>query len=305
MATLNRAVIHHTANSGDFTVTTLEGSKSRVRGTQNWHMDNNGWCDIGYHFMIDKFGNIFEGRYGSMTSIPLGTHDAVHQNSFGFSMLGYFHSPYNQSPPTVMRSRLYDLIAWRMPTGWNPYGASTYNGKSVGTLAAHRDAVSSACPGDIMYNNYITSNVNGGEARVGVGNRRLNEVVVDNSNGGFSVVGTWPTGTSALDKYGSNYRFHDTAEVSQPATWATSLPSTRNYSVYAWWSVGSNRSTGAPYIVSHAGGTSTVYANQQVSGGQWVLLGTWNMNAGSNNVKLSCWAFTGYVVIADAVKWKP
>src|SRR5688572_21742670 len=54
MATLNRAVIHHTANSGDFTVTTLDGSKARVRGTQNWHMDNNGWCDIGYHFMIDK-----------------------------------------------------------------------------------------------------------------------------------------------------------------------------------------------------------------------------------------------------------
>src|SRR5688572_23149356 len=55
MSALTRAVIHHTANSSDFTVTTLEGSKARLRGTQNWHMDNNGWCDIGYHFLIDKF----------------------------------------------------------------------------------------------------------------------------------------------------------------------------------------------------------------------------------------------------------
>src|SRR5688572_26047532 len=106
MATLNRAVIHHTANASDFNVTSVEDSKARVRGTQNWHMDNNGWCDIGYHFLVDKFGNLFEGRYGAMTSIPLGTHDGVNANSFGFSMLGYFHSPYNHSPSSTMRGRL-------------------------------------------------------------------------------------------------------------------------------------------------------------------------------------------------------
>lgn len=129
------------------------------------------------------------------------------------------------------------------------------------------------------------------------------DIIVDNTSSAFSVVGSWSTGTSSTDKYGTDYRYHSTAAVSEPATWAPSL-STRSYAVYAWWPAGTNRSATAPYIVHYNGGTTTVSVNQQINGGKWNLLGTWNFTSG-NNVQLSCWTTAGYNVMADAIKFVP
>jgi murein DD-endopeptidase MepM/ murein hydrolase activator NlpD len=125
---------------------------------------------------------------------------------------------------------------------------------------------------------------------------------VDNSSAGFSVTGTWSAGSSATDKYGGDYRYHSTAAVSAPAQWATTLNGTATWNVKAWWPQGSNRSTTAPYVVQHAAGTTTINVNQQINGGKWNLLGSWNMG-GAVTVKLSCWTGTGYIVVADAVRW--
>ncbi len=129
-------------------------------------------------------------------------------------------------------------------------------------------------------------------------------VIVDNSSAGFSVTGTWASGSGSTDKYGGDYRYHSTAAVSEPASWTASLGSTKTYGVYAWWAQGSNRSTTAPYIVYHSTGSTTVNKNQQSGGGTWNLLGNFSLNAGSNQVKLSCWTTTGFIVLADAVKWQ-
>ena len=131
----------------------------------------------------------------------------------------------------------------------------------------------------------------------------VSEIVVDNTSAAFSVTGSWSTGTSSTDKYGSDYRYHSTQAVSEPATWAPSL-SSGNYAVYAWWPQGSNRCASAPYIVHYNGGSATIYENQQANGGKWNLLGTWSF-ANGNNVQLSCWQATGYVVMADAIKFVP
>lgn len=168
MSGLNRAVIHHTASTGDYNVSNIEDSKVKVRAIQNFHMDVNGWSDIGYNFLVDKLGNTFEGRYGSMTSWAKGIHDGTNYNSFGFNVLGYYHPPYNQLATIASRSALYDVIAWRMPNGWSPYGAGSYAGKTVGFVAGHRNVKSTSCPGDGIYNHYITNDVHGGEARNGI-----------------------------------------------------------------------------------------------------------------------------------------
>lgn len=187
MANLTRATIHHTANQGDFNTTGIESSKANVRATQNYHMDVNGWCDIGYHFLVDKFGNIFEGRSGSMTSLPKGAHDSVNTDSFGFNLMGYFHTPYNNDPPGPMRDALYKVIAWRMPSAWSPYGGSTYGGVgNVGKLCGHRNVKSTACPGDLVYNPYITGNLNGGEARDRVNSYKNNGSVALNNRVGLA-----------------------------------------------------------------------------------------------------------------------
>ena len=131
------------------------------------------------------------------------------------------------------------------------------------------------------------------------------EIIVDNTSAGFTASANWYTGTSASDKYGTNYRYRSTAAVSDAATWSYTVPQTRQYEIYAWWSVGGNRSKTAPYVVAHAGGTKTVNKNQQTSGGSWQSLGVYTLNAGANNVKLSCWTTAGFVVIADAVRIVP
>ncbi len=155
-----------------YDTTSLETSKGKVRAVQNLHMDVNGWADVGYHFLVDKLGNIFEGRQGSMTSIPRGAHDGANNSSFGFSTLGYFHPTYDQFPTPELRNALYDVIAWRMRSGWSPYGSGSYNGATVGFLDGHRVVKATACPGDRWYFPYITSNVSAGESRNDISVRR-------------------------------------------------------------------------------------------------------------------------------------
>jgi hypothetical protein len=299
IAALTRAIIHHTAGAGEYT-TDLEVGKSKVRGVQNYHMDVQGWCDVGYHFLFNAGGHIYEGRVGSMSSLPRGAHDACNDNSFGFSNLGYYHPPYNQTYTAAQKNANEACIAWRMPSGWNPSGSSTYCGNSVFFVDGHYKVVPTACPGDIIIPQL-------GSVRSGVIAKRSCSTGktardVDNSSGGFSVTGTWSTGSSSTDKFGADYRFHSTAPVSEPAQWATTLNTTATWNVKAWWPQGANRSTTAPYIVTHGGGTTTVNKNQQVNGGSWQLLGSWSMG-GAINTKLSCWTGTGFVVVADAIRW--
>ncbi|MCX7719336.1 MAG: N-acetylmuramoyl-L-alanine amidase [Candidatus Sumerlaeaceae bacterium] len=306
MAALNRAVIHHTAQPNDWNTNSQAESAALVRAIQNLHMDSNGWADIGYHFLVDKLGNRFEGRYNSINGWPRGAHDNVNTNSFGFNVMGYMHTPYNQSPTTAQRQALYDLIAWKIPNPFTGYGAGTYNGATVGYLCGHRDVGATACPGDLMYQ-YIGTNVNGGEARNEV-NRRIvgtPPVIVDNTDSGFSASTNWFASTSTPGYYGSNYRARATEAVSDQAQWTVTLPADGTYKVYVWYTAGSNRAAAAPYQVTHTGGTTTVNVNQQANGSQWVLLGTWNFYQGTAvRVKLSCWTTAGYYVIADAVKFE-
>lgn len=173
MSTLNRVVIHHTANASDFNTTDVNTSKAKVRAIQNYHMDVNGWCDIGYHFLVCKLGFAFEGRSGSWSSRPRGAHDSINENSFGFNFMGYFHTPYNQSPTLAQRDTMWDVIAWRMPTGWCSYGAGYYdpNHTNTGWLTAHRRVFATACPGDNVFS-YIGTDSQGGIARNSVNDRR-------------------------------------------------------------------------------------------------------------------------------------
>ena len=130
------------------------------------------------------------------------------------------------------------------------------------------------------------------------------DIIIDNTSGSFSASGNWATGTSAPDKYGSNYRWRSTEAVSDPAQWTPNIPVSGNWAVYAWWSQGANRAANIAYMVTRSGGTSNVYVNQQANGGKWNLLGTFSFGTGTGfPTKLSCWADPGSVVIADAIKW--
>src|SRR5690606_8036947 len=129
-------------------------------------------------------------------------------------------------------------------------------------------------------------------------------VWVDNHHSGFSASSNWGTATWASDKYGPDYRFRDTEAVSDAATWTVNHLTEGSYQVQAWWTAAPNRATSAAYLVDHASGTATVNANQSINGGQWRTLGTFNLDAGANTVRLSCWTSSGEIVVADAVRWR-
>jgi uncharacterized lipoprotein YddW (UPF0748 family) len=126
------------------------------------------------------------------------------------------------------------------------------------------------------------------------------EIIVDNSDPGFSMVGTWATGAYG-NPYGSDYRW-SSAGSGNAAIWTPTLPNAGTYDVYAYWVQGTNRASDAPYIINHAGGADTVRVNQQQNGEQWNKLGSYTFEAGADgDVTLTNEASDG-VVIADAVK---
>ena len=133
------------------------------------------------------------------------------------------------------------------------------------------------------------------------------EIIIDNTDPGFSVFGSWNTGTSSGDRYGVDYRWASASLTgTYHADWTAQVPRSDLYRVYAWWPQGSNRSDQASYSVFVNTVEDPVIVNQQTDGGQWNLLGTYEVNSGDTvSVRLSNSAPSGYVVIADAIKIEP
>lgn len=130
------------------------------------------------------------------------------------------------------------------------------------------------------------------------------DIIIDNASGSFAASGNWLTGSSSTDKYGADYRYRSAAAISDAATWTPNITVAGNWAVYAWWPAGGNRSASAPYIISNTGAAATVRVNQQINGGKWNLLGTYNFGTGTGYpTKLSCWTTLGFNVMADAIKW--
>jgi len=136
-------------------------------------------------------------------------------------------------------------------------------------------------------------------------------IIVDSNNANnnqavakIELTGTWTASSSTSGYYGSGYWVAQTQETSAPATFWFYLSAAQTRTIDAWWTTGTNRASGAPFIAFNAGGTELGrrVVDQQGSGSQWVTLGTWNFTAGWNKVVLSRWAPAGQVVIADAIR---
>jgi hypothetical protein len=125
---------------------------------------------------------------------------------------------------------------------------------------------------------------------------------MDNSDSGFTASSNWATGTSAADKFGTSYRYHSTQAISDVASWNINVTIAGTYRVQAWWSAGSNRSPSISYKLPSG---TNVAVNQQTMGGLWNTLGTISLGTGVRTTTLSCWATTGYVAVADAIRYIP
>ena len=103
------AVVHHTAGSNNYT---RAQSAAIVRGIEVYHVKGNGWNDIGYNFLVDKYGQVFEGRYGGVDKNVIGAHaEGFNTGSFGVALIG----TYDAAQPAGGRAdALVKLLAWRL-----------------------------------------------------------------------------------------------------------------------------------------------------------------------------------------------
>ncbi|MDT5211803.1 MAG: hypothetical protein QOK18_42 [Mycobacterium sp.] len=157
---IRAAIVHHTAGSNDYTP---EDSAGIVRSIYEYHTRTLGWCDIAYNALVDKFGQVFEGRAGGITRPVEGSHTGgFNENTWGVAMLGDFDTV----PPTPIQLRTMGrLIGWRLGLDHvNPLGVvslasagSKYTFFPTGAVATlptiftHRDVGITDCPGNAAY----------------------------------------------------------------------------------------------------------------------------------------------------------
>src|SRR3989442_5962360 len=103
------AVGHHPAGTNSYTPAE---APAIVRGIQVYHVKANGWNDIGYNFLIDRFGTVYEGRGGGIDQNVVGAHSqGFNTGTVGVSMIGNYSSV---APTRAQQDALVKLLAWRL-----------------------------------------------------------------------------------------------------------------------------------------------------------------------------------------------
>jgi hypothetical protein len=157
-APIRRLALHHTA--GD------EGPDpaATVRAIYAYHTQSNGWNDIGYNFLVDSYGRIYEGRYARdylPGEIPTGeTRDGLgvigahtsgnNTGTVGVALLGDFST--TGRPTAAAIAAAERIFAWKADRhDIDVLGTTQWTTGEKSTLIGHRDAVNTACPGQNLY----------------------------------------------------------------------------------------------------------------------------------------------------------
>jgi uncharacterized protein with LGFP repeats len=156
------AFVHHTENPDGYSVAEVP---AMLRSIFDFHRYGHGWNDIGYNFVIDRFGRIFEARAGGIDEPVVGAHAGGYNlYSTGIAILGTYGSQ-RISPASL--SALEHLLAWKLSLHGAPLqghvtvrvtrGGAVYSRYPANTpvsfprVAGHRDGDSTDCPGDALY----------------------------------------------------------------------------------------------------------------------------------------------------------
>ena len=154
------AFVHHTDGANDYGP---QDSAGIVLAVCRFHRNSRGWSDIGYNFLVDKYGQIFEGRAGGIDQAVVGAQaQGYNSQSTGVSVLGTYGATALPGPGV---SAVSQLIAWKLSLHGVPTTGQvtlTSQGGSdnrypSGTpvtlqrISGHRDGDATDCPGDALY----------------------------------------------------------------------------------------------------------------------------------------------------------
>ncbi|WP_377271057.1 peptidoglycan recognition protein [Peterkaempfera sp. SMS 1(5)a] len=147
--TVKVVFIHHTATGNDYDCSEADAV---VRSIYRYHVKSNGWRDIGYNFLVDKCGTIYEGRAGGVDRPVLGAHTlGYNDNSAGIAALGTFSTG---EVPEEMLDAIARVAAWKLGIGGrSPLGTAALGSRrtTLQAISGHRDALATQCPGDVLY----------------------------------------------------------------------------------------------------------------------------------------------------------
>src|SRR5919199_1068975 len=161
---VQKLIVHHTAGQNND-----PDPPATIRSIYYYHAVTQGWGDIGYNFLIDEAGHVYEGRH---TFDYMSGSSPTEENSSGYGVTAAHAQGYNsgtvgiallgtlttQDATPAARSALESLIAW-IDDGHaiDPQGASLYTNPVNGTqatfanIAGHRDVAATECPGGTFY----------------------------------------------------------------------------------------------------------------------------------------------------------
>jgi hypothetical protein len=154
------AFVHHTVNANAYA---SSQSAAIVLAIAKYHRDINGWNDLGYNFVVDQYGQVFEGRAGGVDQPVIGAQaQGYNRLSTGIALLGtHTAAPISEA---AMRS-LSQLIAWKLSLHGAPVVGTTVLESGGGDanrfrrgaqvsfnrVCGHRDGNGTSCPGDALY----------------------------------------------------------------------------------------------------------------------------------------------------------
>lgn len=160
IGSVQAVVVHHTVGTNDYSQAQVPAV---ILGICKFHRNGNGWNDIGYNVLVDRFGGAWEGRAGGLTQAVVGAQaQGFNAVTAGISMLGNYQvvAPSPEQIATVGR-----VAAWRLAVAGVPRtgtvdlesaggSLSRYGSGKVATLPrviGHRDVGQTECPGNAAY----------------------------------------------------------------------------------------------------------------------------------------------------------
>ncbi len=156
-STVKAAFVHHTASGNNYS---CSQAPSLIRGFYRYHTRSLGWRDIGYNFLIDKCGRIYEGRAGGVAKPVKGAHTmGFNSKTTGIAVIGSYGS---KKPSSKAVKAVARLTAWKLGLhGRNPKkktsltsgGGNLYaKGTKVKmkVISGHRDGFNTSCPGEAV-----------------------------------------------------------------------------------------------------------------------------------------------------------
>jgi hypothetical protein len=307
-------IVHHTVSSNS-----SSDWAAIVRAIWHYHTFSRSWGDIGYNYLVDMNGVLYEGHNGGDDVV--GTHAAgANEGSMALSFIGTFTEPYQSppgiTPPSAMRNSAVELFAWKADQkNIDVFSASHLPNVDWGLphLMGHRDVYgTTVCPGDQAHDllPWLRNEV---ANRIGFVSPHI---YVDEESGAFTKSNSphWYTPPGGCGFNGHSYYTWSVTDPGSSSNWGEWRPPLNDSGVYKvevyapYCITGRAETDGATYTISHSNGTSTVSVSHEENVGTWMSLGTYYFNAGNSGViRLTDLTSTdsGLGVWFDAIRLRP